>query len=85
MTVTEVAAQPAAPLPLDERISHRGPMRRWLISPEIGALIGAFVVWTFLWGNGETVRYCGHHVELARRGGALRHHGHGHRAVDDRR
>jgi ribose/xylose/arabinose/galactoside ABC-type transport system permease subunit len=54
MTVTEVAAQTAAPLPLDERISHRGPMRRWLISPEIGALIGAFVVWTFLWGNGDT-------------------------------
>ena len=29
-------------------------MRRWLISPEIGALIGAVVVWVFLWGNGET-------------------------------
>ena len=29
-------------------------MRRWLISPEIGALIGAVVVWLFLWGNGET-------------------------------
>jgi ribose/xylose/arabinose/galactoside ABC-type transport system permease subunit len=54
MTVTEVAAQPATPRALDERISHRGPMRRWLISPEIGALIGAFVVWTFLWGNGDT-------------------------------
>jgi ribose/xylose/arabinose/galactoside ABC-type transport system permease subunit len=38
----------------DERIAHRGPMRRWLISPEIGALIGAVVVWLFLWGNGET-------------------------------
>jgi simple sugar transport system permease protein len=38
----------------DERIIHRGPMRRWLISPEIGALIGAVVVWVFLWGNGET-------------------------------
>lgn len=38
----------------DERIIHRGPMRRWLISPEIGALIGAVVVWLFLWGNGET-------------------------------
>jgi simple sugar transport system permease protein len=38
----------------DERIAHRGPMRRWLISPEIGALIGAVVVWAFLWGNGET-------------------------------
>jgi simple sugar transport system permease protein len=29
-------------------------MRRWLISPEIGALIGTVVVWAFLWGNGET-------------------------------
>ena len=38
----------------DERIGHRGPMRRWLISPEIGAFIGAVVVWLFLWGNGET-------------------------------
>ena len=55
MTVTEVGAGAAAPpRPIDERISHRGPMRKWLISPEIGALIGAVVVWTFLWGNGET-------------------------------
>jgi ribose/xylose/arabinose/galactoside ABC-type transport system permease subunit len=38
----------------DERISYRGPLRRWLISPEIGALIGAVVVWLFLWGNGQT-------------------------------
>ena len=38
----------------DERIIHRGPVRRWLISPEVGALIGAVVVWLFLWGNGET-------------------------------
>ena len=38
----------------DERVAHRGPMRRWLISPEIGALIGAVVVWAFLWGNGQT-------------------------------
>jgi ribose/xylose/arabinose/galactoside ABC-type transport system permease subunit len=38
----------------DERITYRGPARRWLISPEIGALIGAIVVWAFLWGNGQT-------------------------------
>ncbi len=51
----------AAPAPVttasitsDERIAHRGPMRRWLISPEIGALIGTVVVWFFLWGNGQT-------------------------------
>ncbi len=42
---------PRAP---DERIAHGGPLRRWLMSPEIGALIGAIVVWLFLWGNGET-------------------------------
>ena len=29
-------------------------MGRWLISPEIGALIGTVVVWAFLWGNGQT-------------------------------
>src|SRR3954469_1585383 len=38
----------------DERISHRGPMQRWLISPEIGALIGAVIVWIFFWGNART-------------------------------
>lgn len=38
----------------DERITYRGPLRRWLISPEIGALIGTVVVWAFLWGNGQT-------------------------------
>ncbi len=43
-----------SPATSDERILHRGPMRRWLISPEIGAFIGAIVVWLFLWGNGET-------------------------------
>jgi ribose/xylose/arabinose/galactoside ABC-type transport system permease subunit len=42
------------PISADERISHRGPMRRWLISPEIGALIGAVIVWAFFWGNGRT-------------------------------
>ncbi len=29
-------------------------MQRWLISPEIGALIGAIIVWAFFWGNGQT-------------------------------
>ncbi len=59
MTATDVKVSDEAvgeppPVPLDERISHRGPMRRWLISPEIGALIGAVIVWTFFWGNGQT-------------------------------
>ena len=58
MSVTDAAAkarpEQAPATSADERIAHRGPMRRWLISPEIGALIGAVVVWAFLWGNGET-------------------------------
>ena len=29
-------------------------MQRWLISPEIGALIGAVIVWIFFWGNART-------------------------------
>ena len=37
----------------DERISYRGPLKRLLVSPEIGALIGAVVVWAFFWGNGD--------------------------------
>jgi ribose/xylose/arabinose/galactoside ABC-type transport system permease subunit len=36
----------------DERIAHRGPIQRLLVSPEIGAIIGAVLVWTFFWGNG---------------------------------
>lgn len=59
MTATDVkvSQEPVSeppPVPADERISHRGPMRRWLISPEIGALIGAVIVWAFFWGNGRT-------------------------------
>jgi simple sugar transport system permease protein len=29
-------------------------MRRWLVSPEIGALIGTLLVWSFFWGVGKT-------------------------------
>lgn len=57
MTVTEdrdTTAVPASPIRSDERITHRSPMQRWLISPEIGALIGAVIVWAFFWGNGQT-------------------------------
>ena len=43
-----------APSRGDERISYRGPLKRLFISPEIGALIGAVVVWAFFWGNGDT-------------------------------
>ena len=43
----------ARPKDGDERIAYRGPLKRLLISPEIGALIGAVVVWAFFWGNGD--------------------------------
>ncbi len=58
--VTASNPTPAPPKPKasvagrDERITYRGPLRRWLISPEIGAFIGTVVVWAFLWGNGQT-------------------------------
>ncbi|MEY2554726.1 MAG: simple sugar transport system permease protein [Ilumatobacteraceae bacterium] len=59
MTATEVPTSeaPVADSPVvhaDERIAHRGPMQRWLVSPEIGALIGAIIVWIFFWGNART-------------------------------
>ena len=38
----------------DERIAFRGPIQRLLVSPEIGAIIGAVLVWAFFWGNGQT-------------------------------
>ncbi len=53
-TISKTAASTSAVSAGDERITYRGPLRRWLISPEIGALIGAIVVWAFLWGNGQT-------------------------------
>ncbi|NDC11716.1 MAG: hypothetical protein EBZ88_04585, partial [Actinobacteria bacterium] len=43
-----------SPARSDERISYRGPVKRLLVSPEIGALIGTIVVWAFFWGNGDT-------------------------------
>ena len=59
MTATDVRVsdEPVSeppPVPLDERITYRGPMSKWLMSPEVGALIGAVIVWTFFWGNGQT-------------------------------
>jgi ribose/xylose/arabinose/galactoside ABC-type transport system permease subunit len=39
---------------VDERIVHRGPLRRLLVSPEVGALFGAVLVWAFFWGVADT-------------------------------
>lgn len=52
MSETVVESAPVAKA--DERIAHRGPLQRWLVSPEIGALIGAVIVWAFFWGNART-------------------------------
>ena len=37
------------PADSDERLAYRGPVQRLLIRPEIGALIGAAVIWVFFW------------------------------------
>ena len=50
MTSTEA---PPASTGSDERIAFRGPLQRLLISPEIGALIGAVMVWTLFWAVGS--------------------------------
>lgn len=52
--MSETAAESAPVAKADERIAHRGPLQRWLVSPEIGALIGAVIVWAFFWGNART-------------------------------
>jgi simple sugar transport system permease protein len=49
----DTAVTTATEPPRDERLAFRGPIQRLLLSPEIGALIGAVVVWTFFWGAGE--------------------------------
>ncbi len=48
MTAAPAAAETAAAKP-DERLAYRGPIQRLLIRPEIGALIGAAVIWIFFW------------------------------------
>ncbi len=39
----------ATAAPADERIAHVGVLRRQLVKPEFGALIGAIVVFVFFW------------------------------------
>ncbi len=46
-TIEQPPAEPtAAP---DERLAYRGPIQRLLTRPEIGAFIGAAVIWAFFW------------------------------------
>ncbi len=51
--VADNQANATAPPATDERISFRGPVQRMLVSPEIGALIGAVLVWALFWGVGD--------------------------------
>ena len=52
-TATEVRTPPpsgpASAQSVDERLAFRGPIRRLLLRPEIGALIGTAGVWIFFW------------------------------------
>jgi ribose/xylose/arabinose/galactoside ABC-type transport system permease subunit len=52
-TATEVSTPPpsgsAQTAAIDERLAFRGPIRRLLLRPEIGALIGTAGVWIFFW------------------------------------
>ncbi|MER5765984.1 ABC transporter permease, partial [Streptomyces sp. NPDC002082] len=44
MTVTQTKTQPAAP---DERVAKRSPFQKLLGRPEVGALVGAIVLFIF--------------------------------------
>ena len=53
---TEQSTQTAAGVPapqVDERLTHRGPIQRLLVRPEIGALIGTTAVWFFFWATAD--------------------------------
>ncbi len=50
MTATATEVPAPVPAPQDERLAYRGPIQRLLTQPEIGALIGAAVIWVFFWG-----------------------------------
>lgn len=42
--------------PVDERVAHVGPVKRLLLRPELGSLIGAIVVFTFFAASSEVFR-----------------------------
>jgi ribose/xylose/arabinose/galactoside ABC-type transport system permease subunit len=56
--VTEEVSTPGGqgggpPAQVDERLSHRGPIQRLLVRPEIGALIGTTAIWFFFWATAD--------------------------------
>ncbi|MFV1961553.1 MAG: ABC transporter permease [Acidimicrobiia bacterium] len=46
---TEQAADVLDADSIDERLAYRGPVQRLLTRPEIGALVGAAVIWVYFW------------------------------------
>ncbi|MCH8985134.1 MAG: hypothetical protein IIB04_00805 [Acidobacteria bacterium] len=48
MSTSEAAAVVDAEK-IDERLAYRGPVQRLLTRPEIGALVGAAVIWVYFW------------------------------------
>ncbi|MGH1491495.1 MAG: ABC transporter permease [Acidimicrobiales bacterium] len=43
------ASAAAAAAPADERLAYRGVFQRLFVRPEIGAIVGAAVIWSFFW------------------------------------
>ncbi|MEE8457381.1 MAG: hypothetical protein V3S28_04970 [Acidimicrobiia bacterium] len=50
---TETAADVLDADSIDERLAYRGPIQRLLTRPEIGALVGAAVIWVYFWSVSE--------------------------------
>jgi len=50
---TEQAADVLDADSIDERLAYRGPVQRLLTRPEIGALVGAAVIWVYFWSVSE--------------------------------
>ena len=49
----EQAAEVLDETSVDERLAYRGPIQRLLTRPEIGALVGAGVIWVYFWSVSE--------------------------------
>ena len=53
MTTAEAEVAPVEEPASDERLAYRGPIQRLLTRPEIGALVGAAVIWVYFWAVSE--------------------------------